>query len=236
MVPLALGAWPADAPPAPCAHTAYAWQVLVVHGGLFSKTETSLDDLRQINRHQEPPGLLCLIHSLLAPLPSAFAQRLLAASPGCGDSLQAACAALLPRRCVVCVAPAVSCAPSPSCSSPRSLCVCVFVSVCLSVSESVRVHLCPDSAMERRGARPKYPQMLPSTSPSRSCLFPSKLWRRGGKRGRDTSGERLWMCDETRWSSWRLWRAHQATTLANAAVYHLCSHWCTCSPGQGAGP
>ena len=30
-------------------------KVLVVHGGLFSKEETCLDDLRKIDRHQEPP-------------------------------------------------------------------------------------------------------------------------------------------------------------------------------------
>lgn len=38
----------------PLAHVV-GGKVLVLHGGLFSKDETTVDDLRQISRHQEPP-------------------------------------------------------------------------------------------------------------------------------------------------------------------------------------
>mmetsp|Transcript_27320 Transcript_27320/g.55833 ORF Transcript_27320/g.55833 Transcript_27320/m.55833 type:complete len:496 (+) Transcript_27320:210-1697(+) len=38
----------------PLAHV-IGGKVLVLHGGLFSKDETSLDDVRRISRHQEPP-------------------------------------------------------------------------------------------------------------------------------------------------------------------------------------
>ena len=38
----------------PLAHV-IGTKVLVLHGGLFSKEETCLDDLRKISRHQEPP-------------------------------------------------------------------------------------------------------------------------------------------------------------------------------------
>ena len=38
----------------PLAHV-IGGKVLVLHGGLFSKSETSLDDLRAIDRHREPP-------------------------------------------------------------------------------------------------------------------------------------------------------------------------------------
>ena len=38
----------------PLAHV-IGTKVLVLHGGLFSKDETCLADLRKISRHQEPP-------------------------------------------------------------------------------------------------------------------------------------------------------------------------------------
>ena len=38
----------------PLAHV-IGTKVLVLHGGLFSKPDTSLQTLRQIDRHREPP-------------------------------------------------------------------------------------------------------------------------------------------------------------------------------------
>ena len=43
----------------PLAHV-IGGKVLVVHGGLFSKEETCLDDLRKINRHQVSRALSCV--------------------------------------------------------------------------------------------------------------------------------------------------------------------------------
>jgi serine/threonine-protein phosphatase 5 len=42
-------------------HTAVDSQILVVHGGLFSKDGVTLDDIRTLDRFREPPdeGIMC---------------------------------------------------------------------------------------------------------------------------------------------------------------------------------
>jgi serine/threonine-protein phosphatase 5 len=73
----------------PLAHV-IGGKVLVLHGGLFSKAETSLDDLRQINRHQEPPGSSRL---LLAPQADITSLPLLVAALCCLLPAQLSCRA-----------------------------------------------------------------------------------------------------------------------------------------------
>lgn len=48
----------------PLSHTLNG-KVLVLHGGLFSKDETNLEDLKKIDRHCEPPDESCPMTELL---------------------------------------------------------------------------------------------------------------------------------------------------------------------------
>ena len=112
----------------PLAHV-IGGKVLVLHGGLFSKAETSLEDLRQINRHQEPPGsspcASLRLHLQSPPcrcwLPH-FAASCLPSSPVVQPSwlLIDCCLALASLRCL---------AASQSRDTSLS-CVCVCVCVC----------------------------------------------------------------------------------------------------------